>query len=79
MSNDGCSGSQDDKESSSGYEYWESESANDTSSNNNADAPRKGIDPDDDISYNGEDALVERSAKARQAKDPDGLTGSALQ
>eukprot|EP00957_Ditylum_brightwellii_P016094 1211862-Ditylum_brightwellii.AAC.1 len=39
----------------------------------------KGIDPDNDISYNGEDALVKSSAKARQAKDPDGLTGSAPQ
>eukprot|EP00957_Ditylum_brightwellii_P074364 5649899-Ditylum_brightwellii.AAC.1 len=83
MSNDGCSASQDNKESSSGPEYWESKSENDASSNDNADAPncsqRKGIDPDNDTLYNDEDALVERSTKAKQAKDPDGLTDSVLQ
>eukprot|EP00957_Ditylum_brightwellii_P066671 5059784-Ditylum_brightwellii.AAC.1 len=79
MSNNRCSASQDNKESSSGSEYRESKLENDTSSNDNADVPRKGIDPDNDILHNGEDASVERSAKARQAKDPDGLTDSALQ
>eukprot|EP00957_Ditylum_brightwellii_P114377 8720504-Ditylum_brightwellii.AAC.1 len=83
MSGNGCGASQDNKESSSGSEYQESELENDASSDGNADAPnccqRKGIDPDNDILYNGDDALVERSAKAKQTKDSDGLTDSVLQ
>eukprot|EP00957_Ditylum_brightwellii_P047952 3641670-Ditylum_brightwellii.AAC.1 len=71
MSNNGCSASQYNKENSSGSEYQESKLENDKSSNDNADAPncsqRKGMYPDNDILYHGEDTSVEASAKARQA------------